>query len=139
MADALALESHRKALAAQDTGRFEAEIVPVRVPLEDSEQDVPEIVFDRDEGPRRETSPEALARLKPAFGAEGIITAGNASQRSDGAAAVVLMTWEKAQELGLTPWARFMGYAVAAVAPEEFGIAPAYAIPKLLRRTGSDD
>ncbi len=128
MSDALALESHQKAIAAQDAGRFDDEIVPV--PLPDGG------VFDRDEGPRRETSPEALAKLKPAFREDGIITAGNASQRSDGAAAVVLMTSEKAQELGLTPWARFVGYAVAAVAPQEFGIAPAFAIPKLLGRVG---
>ena len=134
--DALALESHRKAIAAQDAGRFDAEIVPVRVQVQDSELDISEIVFDRDEGPRRESTLDALARLKPAFREDGIITAGNASQRSDGAAVVVLTTQEKAQELGLTPWVRFAGYTVAAVAPEEFGIAPAHAIPKLLRRVG---
>ncbi len=139
MADALSLESHKKALAAQDAGRFEAEIVPVTVAVQEVEGDhasVREVPFDRDEGPRRETSAEALAKLKPAFLPEGTITAGNASQRSDGAAAVVLMTLEEANRRGLKPLARFVGYAVAAVAPEQFGIAPAFALPKLLQRTG---
>src|SRR5579862_1788141 len=138
-ADALSLESHQKAIAAQDAGRFDAEIVPVTVTAQEVEGDrvtVRESVFDRDEGPRRETSPEALAKLKPAFLPEGTITAGNASQRSDGAAAVVLMTLEEAGRRGLKPLARFVGYAVAAVAPEQFGIAPAFALPKLLQRTG---
>ncbi|HVK06160.1 MAG TPA: thiolase family protein, partial [Armatimonadaceae bacterium] len=93
-------------------------------------------VFSRDEGPRRETSAEALAGLRLAFREDGVITAGNASQRSDGAAAVVLTTRERAEGAGLTPLARFAGYAVAAVAPEDFGIAPAYALPKLLERAG---
>lgn len=138
-ADAFALESHRKALAAQDAGRFDAEIVPVCVQITEAVEDQMEaqqVVFAKDEGPRRETSMEALAKLKPAFLAEGIITAGNASPRSDGAAAVVLTTRERAEQLGIKPLARFAGYAVAAVAPERFGIAPAYALPKLLKQTG---
>ena len=137
--DLLALQSHQRALAAQDAGRFEAEITPVAVNMqEENESGVTtrEIVFNRDEGPRRETSPEALAKLKPAFLPDGVITAGNASQRSDGAATVVLTSAEKAAELGLTPLARFVGYAVAAVEPARFGIAPAYAVPKLLKQTG---
>ena len=153
--DALSLQSHMKALAAQDAGRFDAEIVPVMVQVqelkeksstgatsnENGQEDphdyvVREIEFRRDEGPRRETSPEALAKLRPAFHADGVITAGNASQRSDGAAAVVLTTAERAAALGLKPLARFIGYAVVAVAPERFGIAPAYAVPKLLKQTG---
>ncbi|HZP84635.1 MAG TPA: thiolase family protein [Chthonomonadaceae bacterium] len=138
-ADAFSLESHQKALAAQDAGKFDAEIVPVYVKIQEGEGEeigVREIEFRKDEGPRRDTSPEALAKLKPAFLAEGVITAGNASQRSDGAAAVVLMTLAEAERRGLKPLARFVGYAVAAVAPEQFGIAPAYAIPKLLKQTG---
>jgi acetyl-CoA acyltransferase len=138
-ADAVALESHQKAIAAQGAGRFDAEIVPVCVKTQEANGTgfaFGEVVFGRDEGPRRDTSLEALAKLKPAFLADGILTAGNASQRSDGAAAVVLMTREKAEQLGLKPLARFVGYAVAAVAPERFGIAPAYAIPKLLQQTG---
>ncbi len=137
--DLLSLQSHQKALAAQDAGRFDAEIAPVSVRMQaenGNSDEISEIVFDKDEGPRRETSPEALAKLKPAFLPEGVITAGNASQRSDGAAAVVLTTAEKAEELGLKPLARFVGYAIAAVEPEQFGLAPAYAVPKLLKQTG---
>ena len=137
--DEISLQSHRKALAAQDAGKFEAEIVPVSVTVQEAEGEgyrTSEIVFRADEGPRRETSLEALAKLNPAFLPEGIITAGNASQRSDGAAAVVLTTLERATTLGLKPLARFVGYTVAAVAPEKFGVAPAYAIPKLLKQSG---
>ncbi|HLV81908.1 MAG TPA: thiolase family protein, partial [Chthonomonadaceae bacterium] len=139
MADEVALQSHEKAIAAQETGKFDAEITPVAVKVQEQNGhgiEIREVPFNRDEGPRRDTSPEALAKLRPAFLAEGTITAGNASQRSDGAAAVVLMTRERAQQLGLTPLARIVGYAVAAVAPEKFGIAPAYALPKLLKQTG---
>ena len=138
-ADAFSMESHRRAIAAQDAGKFDAEIVPVLVTVTEQKGDgvtTEQVRFDKDEGPRRETSPEALAKLKPAFLEDGVITAGNASQRSDGAAAVVLTTLENAQRLGLKPLARFVGYAVAAVAPEKFGIAPAYAVPKLLKRHG---
>ena len=95
-----------------------------------------EFVFDTDEGPRRETTPEGLAKLRTPFRDDGIITAGNASQRSDGAAAVLLTTAKNAERLGLKPLARFVGYATAAVSPEDFGIAPAHAIPKLLKKTG---
>lgn len=136
-ADELSLQSHQKAISAQDTGKFDAEIVPVCVAVQENNGDqitLREVQFARDEGPRRDTSAEALTKLKPAFLEEGVITAGNASQRSDGAAAVVLTTAERAQQLGLKPLARFVGYAVAAVAPEKFGIAPAYAVPKLLKR-----
>ena len=132
-ADAFALESHQKAVAARDSGRFDAEIVPVTATAVDGE---PEIVFARDEGPRADTSTEALAKLKPAFAEDGVITAGNASPRSDGAAAVLLMSLARASALGLKPLARFAGYTVVAVAPEEFGIAPAYAIPKALKQVG---
>ena len=137
--DAYALHSHQKALAAQEGGRFDAEIVPVSVKQagdENGRADIHEGAFCRDEGPRRETSLDALAMLKPAFLPDGVITAGNASPRSDGAAAVVLMSGERAQELGLRPMARFVGYATAGVAPERFGIAPAVAVPRLLKQTG---
>ena len=137
--DAYALQSHQKALAAQEAGRFDAEIVSVSLTQagnENGQIDGQEGVFCRDEGPRRETSLDALAALKPAFLPDGVITAGNASPRSDGAAAVLLMSGERAQELGLKPLARFVGYATAGVAPERFGIAPAVAVPKLLKQTG---
>jgi acetyl-CoA acyltransferase len=138
-ADQFALQSHQKAVAAQDEGRFGEEIAPVMVRMEEQGakgRQWSEIEFDRDEGPRRDTSLEALSALKPAFIEVGVITAGNASQRSDGAAAVVLTTLENAERLKLPPLARFMGYTVVAVAPEDFGIAPAYAIPKLLKQQG---
>jgi len=92
--------------------------------------------MDTDEGPRRDTSPEALAKLKPAFHASGSVTAGNSSQTSDGAAAVIVMSATRAAALGLTPLARFVGYATAGVAPELFGIGPVPAIRKALARTG---
>ncbi|HEV2705159.1 MAG TPA: thiolase family protein, partial [Pyrinomonadaceae bacterium] len=95
-----------------------------------------EITFDRDEGVRRDTSEETLAKLKPAFHAQGTITAGNASQMSDGAAAVVIMSEERARELGLRPLARFVAYATAGCPPEEMGIGPVYAIPKALKMAG---
>ena len=138
-ADEFSLGSHQKALAAQDDGRFDAEIVPMCVETTEPDGDVMRVTqttFQRDEGPRRDTSMEALAKLKPAFSAEGTITAGNASQRSDGAAAVTLTTLERAKQLGIAPLARFVDYAVISVAPDRFGIAPAYAIPKLLERNG---
>lgn len=137
--DAFALQSHAKAIAAQDAGKFDAEIVPITVKVQEGEGDdvqVREVEFAKDEGPRRDTSPEVLAKLKPAFREDGVITAGNASQRSDGAAAVVMTTREIAEARGWKPLARFVGYAVSAVAPEKFGVAPAYAVPKLLERTG---
>ncbi|GBC94140.1 3-ketoacyl-CoA thiolase [bacterium HR15] len=137
-ADAFALQSHQKAIAAQDAGKFKEEITPVQTTLQDVDKNgrpvaVP-ITLAQDEGPRRDTSLEALAKLKPAFHPQGVITAGNASQRSDGAAAVLLMSERKANALGIQPMARFVGYTVVAVEPADFGIAPAYAIPKLLQR-----
>ena len=139
-ADAFAYESHQKALAAIDAGRFKEECVsvPVReVNLDErGKRKVTEFVFDTDEGPRRDTSPERLAALKPAFNAKGTVTAGNASQRSDGAAAVVVMSGEKVKELGVKPLARFVTYAVGGVAPGIMGIGPIAAIPKALGRSG---
>lgn len=137
-ADLFALQSHQKAVAAQDTGKFKEEITPVQTALQEVDKNgrpvVIPITLEQDEGPRRDTSLEALAKLKPAFHPNGVITAGNASQRSDGAAAVLLMSERKAIELGVKPMARFVGYTVAAVEPADFGIAPAYAVPKLLKR-----
>lgn len=139
-ADAFALQSHQKAIRAQDEGLFDAEIVPVHAEIQSmdaSGRPVREkLTLTKDEGPRRDTSLEALAKLKPAFRPDGLITAGNASQRSDGAAAVVVMSARKAAALGIQPMLRFVGYTVAALAPEDFGVAPAYAIPKLLNRVG---
>ncbi len=139
-ADAFAYESHQKALAAIDAGHFQEECVsvPVReVNLDErGKRKVTEFVFDTDEGPRRDTSPERLAALKPAFNPKGTVTAGNASQRSDGAAALVVMSGEKVKELGVKPLARFVTYAVGGVAPGIMGIGPMAAIPKALQRAG---
>jgi acetyl-CoA acyltransferase len=129
--DRFALDSHRKAVAALDAGRFKDEIVPLTVSL-----DGKTLTFDTDEGPRRDTDLAALAKLKPAFAADGIATAGNSSQMSDGAAAAVLMSAERAKELGLRPIARLVTYAVAGVPPEVMGIGPIQAIPKALRQAG---
>lgn len=126
-ADCFALRSHQNALAAQAAGKFDEEIVPVEV-----EQGV----FARDEGPRADTSLEALARLKPVFHAQGTVTAGNSSQMSDGAAAALVMSERKARELGLRPMARFVSFAAAGVPPEIMGIGPAVAIPKALALAG---
>jgi acetyl-CoA acyltransferase len=131
--DRFALESHRKALAAIDAGRFRDEIVPLTVSPDGAGE---ARTFDTDEGPRRDTDLAALAKLKPAFAADGIVTAGNASQMSDGAAATVLMSAVRAKELGLRPIARLVTYAVAGVAPELMGIGPLEAIPKALRQAG---
>ncbi len=130
--DAFALASHKKALAAIESGNFKDQIVPLTVAGPSGKP----IVFDTDEGPRRETSAEALAGLKPAFSPKGIVTAGNASQMSDGAAAAVVMSRRKAQELGLEPLARLVSYAVAGVPPELMGIGPVEAIPKALAQAG---
>jgi len=139
-ADAFALQSHQKAVRAQDEGLFDAEIAPVQTEVQTVDAcgrpQREAITLTRDEGPRRDTSMESLAKLKPAFRADGIITAGNASQRSDGAAAVLVISARKADALGVKPLLRFVGYTTAALTPEDFGVAPAYAIPKLLRRTG---
>jgi acetyl-CoA acyltransferase len=126
--DAFSLRSHQRALAAIAAGRFDDEIVPVRLP--DGRE------FTRDEGPRADTSVEALAKLKPAFHVTGTVTAGNSSQTSDGAAAVLLMEEERAKGLGLTPLARFIAYTTAGVKPELFGIGPVPAVRKLLAHTG---
>jgi acetyl-CoA acyltransferase len=130
-ADRFALESHRKASAAIDAGRFKDEIVPLTV-----EVDGRTLTFDTDEGPRRDTDAAALAKLKPAFAADGVVTAGNASQMSDGAAATVLVSAGRAKELGLRPLARLVAYAVAGVPPELMGIGPVEAIPRALRQAG---
>ncbi len=129
--DAFALQSHQRAIAAIDAGRFVDEIVPIDVATLDGVLRV-----DTDEGPRRQTSMEALAGLKPAFHVKGTVTAGNSSQTSDAASAVIVMDATRAKALGLTPMARLVGYATAGVAPELFGIGPVPAIRKLLDRTG---
>jgi acetyl-CoA acyltransferase len=135
--DAFSLASHQKALAAIEAGRFKDEIVPLTVALPSENGGKPKtLVFDTDEGPRKDTTAEALAKLKPAFAAKGIVTAGNSSQMSDGAAAAVVMSLEKAKALGLTPIARLVSYAVAGVPPEIMGIGPVEAIPKALKLAG---
>ncbi|HEY1895655.1 MAG TPA: acetyl-CoA C-acyltransferase [Terracidiphilus sp.] len=139
--DAFALGSHQKALTAQAAGRFEGELVPVTVTTATPGQKagkphVAESVFGADEGPRADTSAEALARLKPAFHAHGTVTAGNASQTSDGAAAAVLMEAGRAQKLGLQPLARLVAYTATGCLPEEMGIGPIHAIPKALKMAG---
>jgi acetyl-CoA acyltransferase len=135
--DAFALGSHEKALAAIDAGRFKDEIVPLSVELPADDGGAPRSLrFEQDEGPRRDTDAAALAKLKPAFSAKGIVTAGNASQMSDGAAATLLVSVERARELGLQPLGRLVSYAVAGVPPEIMGIGPVEAIPKALRLAG---
>jgi acetyl-CoA acyltransferase len=137
--DQFAYDSHQKAIAAIDAGGFKDETVPVEVAyhvLNNGKPSEEKTLFETDEGPRRDTSPEALAKLKPAFHARGTVTAGNSSQMSDGAAAAVVMSVKRAQELGLKPLARFVAYATAGVAPEEMGIGPALAIPKALKLAG---
>jgi acetyl-CoA acyltransferase len=134
-ADAFALRSHQNALRAQREGKFDDELVPV-----ETQNIMPGIiertVFSRDEGPRADTSLEALGKLKPVFHAQGSVTAGNSSQTSDGAAAALVMSASKARELGLTPKARFVSYATAGVPPEIMGIGPVVAIPKALAMAG---
>jgi acetyl-CoA acyltransferase len=138
--DAFAFESHRRAAAAQDAGKFDDEIVPLIVAFEELDargrKTRREVAFTRDEGVRRDTSEASLAKLKPAFHLKGTITAGNASQMSDGAAAVVVMSDERARQLELKPLARFVAYATAGCAPEEMGIGPVGAIPKVLKIAG---
>lgn len=129
--DRFALASHQKATAAIREGRFKEEIVPMTV-----KQGKKEIIFDTDEGPRPDTSLEALAKLRPAFHARGTVTAGNSSQTSDGAAFVMVMAREKAEELGLEPLAVFRSFAVGGVHPDEMGIGPVVAIPKALKIAG---
>jgi acetyl-CoA acyltransferase len=139
--DAFALASHRKAVAAQSAGRFAEELVWVTVTTsvpsaKAGKPVVTERVFATDEGPRADTSAEALAKLKPVFHAQGTVTAGNSSQTSDGAAAVVLMDAARARELGIRPLARMVSYAVTGCLPEEMGIGPITAIPKALKQAG---
>jgi acetyl-CoA acyltransferase len=138
--DAFSFRSHQNALRAQAEGRFEDELVPVEV--ETASQNgagkpkVSKTLFTNDEGPRADTTPEALAKLKPAFHAQGTVTAGNSSQMSDGAAAALIMSDKKARELGLKPMARFVSFAVGGVPPEVMGIGPVVAIPKALALGG---
>ncbi len=139
--DAFALASHQKALAAQAGGRFADELIPVTVTTaavgsKAGKPAVSEQVFAADEGPRADTSAEALAKLKPAFHAQGTVTAGNSSQTSDGAAAAVLMEAGRARELGIRPLARLVAYAVTGCLPEEMGMGPVTAVPKVLARAG---
>jgi len=139
--DAFALTSHQKALAAQAAGRFADELIPVTVTTavpgaKAGKPSITQSIFSADEGPRADTSLEALAKLKPAFAAQGTVTAGNSSQTSDGAAAVVLMEADRARELGIQPLARLVAYAVTGCLPEEMGIGPITAIPKALKRAG---
>jgi acetyl-CoA acyltransferase len=138
--DEWALRSNRRAAKAVESGLFDPEIVPLEVKLtsvgEDGRPRTKRTDFARDEGPRPDTSLEALAKLKPAFQAGGVVTAGNSSQRSDGAAAVIVMERGRAEELGLQPLARFVGFAVGGVRPEVMGIGPTVAIPKVLKLTG---
>lgn len=138
--DAFALDSHRKAIAAIDAGRFRDELVPLEVAMLDGPPAVngePKMRrFEVDEGPRRDTSMEALAKLKPAFHVKGSVTAGNSSQTSDGAAAALVMSERKAAALNLQPLARFVTFATAGVEPERFGIGPVPAIRKALSRAG---
>jgi acetyl-CoA acyltransferase len=138
-ADNFSLRSHQKALAAIAAGKFDDEVVPVPVSFTTPNGSKPhrqEIIFQMDEGPRADTSLEALASLKPAFHVKGTVTAGNASQMSDGAAAAVVMSAERAQALGIKPLARYVSFATAGYKPEEMGLGPVFAIPKALKLAG---
>jgi len=139
-ADEFSLQSHQKAAAAIKAGKFKDEIVPYTVHVDELDEKGrvrrKEVVFDTDEGPRYDSTMEGLAKLKPAFHAKGTVTAGNSSQMSDGAAATVVMSLVKANELGLKPLARFVSFATAGCLPEEMGIGPVYAIPKALKLAG---
>ena len=138
-ADEFSLASHQKALAAIAAGKFNDELVPVPVSFTTPNGSKPkriDIEFKMDDGPRADTSMEALLALKPAFHAKGTVTAGNSSQMSDGAAATVVMSAERAQELGIKPLARYVAFATAGYKPEEMGIGPVYAIPKALKIAG---
>jgi acetyl-CoA acyltransferase len=156
-ADQFSLESHQKAMAAIAAGKFKDEVVRVEVkitslpngngtamaaaagsakPKTAPKPATQTFVFETDEGPRADTSLEALAKLKPAFHVKGTVTAGNSSQMSDGAATTIVMSDQRAKELGLKPLARFVAYATAGVLPEEFGIGPVAAIPKALKLAG---
>jgi acetyl-CoA acyltransferase len=138
-ADQFAYRSHQNALRAQAEGKFDEELVPVEIEstvLDNGSPKTHKTVFQKDEGPRADTSVEALAKLKPVFQSDGAVTAGNSSQTSDGAAAALVMSERKAKELGLKPMARFVSFAVAGVPPEIMGIGPVVAIPKALALAG---
>src|SRR5437899_1495565 len=138
--DAFAFRSHQNALRAQAEGKFQDEIVPIEVVAAvqngAGKPKISKTMFAKDEGPRADTTPEALAKLKPAFHVAGTVTAGNSSQTSDGAAAALVMSDKKARELGLKPMARFVGFGVGGVPPEIMGIGPVVAIPKALKAAG---
>src|SRR5215471_6202718 len=138
-ADEFSLNSHKKALAAIQAGKFDDETVPVPVSFTTPNGSKPkrqEIIFKTDEGPRADTSLEALLALKPAFHAKGTVTAGNSSQMSDGAAAAVVMSGDRAKALGIKPLARYVAFATAGYKPEEMGLGPVFAIPKALKLAG---
>lgn len=144
-ADEFSLASHQKALAAIAAGKFKDEVVPVEVKMtvvangangHPAKATTTTMMFDTDEGPRADTSMEALGKLKPAFHARGTTTAGNSSQMSDGAAAAIVMSADRARALGVKPLGRFLAFATAGVPPEIMGIGPAYAIPKALKLAG---
>jgi acetyl-CoA acyltransferase len=130
--DALAVESHRKAAAAQDAGKFDGEIIP----LDGVDDNGNPIVFDKDQGIRRSTTMESLAQLKTVFKEDGVVTAGTASQTSDGAGFVVLMSKEKVEELGIKPIAKFIAYQVAGCDPSLMGLGPMFAVPKVMKLAG---
>jgi acetyl-CoA acyltransferase len=138
--DRFALLSHQKAAKAIKEGKFKEELIPILAKVREVKEDgtvvVKEVVFDTDEGVRYDASLEGMAALKPVFKAKGTVTAGNASQTSDGAAALVLMSREKAEKIGVKPMATFRSFAVAGVPPEVMGIGPAFAVPKALKQAG---
>ncbi|MGC2111715.1 MAG: acetyl-CoA C-acyltransferase [Candidatus Korobacteraceae bacterium] len=139
MQDEFSVASHKKAIAAIQAGKFDDELVPVPISFTTPNGSKPkrtEIVFKMDEGPRADTSLEALLALKPAFHVRGTVTAGNSSQMSDGAAAAIVMSADRAKQLGLKPLARYVGFATAGYKPEEMGIGPVFAIPKVLKMAG---
>ncbi|MDQ3751160.1 MAG: acetyl-CoA C-acyltransferase [Acidobacteriota bacterium] len=139
-ADEFSLQSHQKAAEAIKSGKFKDEIVPFTVTVDELDENGrarrKEVIFETDEGVRYDASMEGFAKLKPVFHMKGTVTAGNSSQMSDGAAAVVIMSAEKAEQLGLKPLARFVAYATSGCLPEEMGIGPVYAIPKALKMAG---
>lgn len=138
--DAFAYRSHRHAIEAWHEGRFDEQITPIEVKEKkvtaDGEVEETTFLFEQDEGPRRDTSEEILAKLRPVFKQGGTVTAGNSSQMNDAASAVMVMSKEKADELGLEPMARYVGFSVAGVPPEIMGIGPVEAVPKVLKQTG---
>jgi acetyl-CoA acyltransferase len=138
-ADEFSLRSHQKAIAAIQAGKFDDETVPVPVSFTTPNGSKPkkqEILLKTDEGPRADTSLEALLALKPAFHAQGTVTAGNSSQMSDGAAGAVVMSLERAQAVGITPLVRYVSFATAGYKPEEMGLGPVFAIPRALKLAG---